>query len=93
MWLPVRDRAVAFVQERLDAQQAVHGYEVDDAARGVIIGAGYGDYILHRTGHSLGWLTHFLGVNIDNMETRDQRRSCRVSCLRLNQESTSRILL
>ncbi|HRW08227.1 MAG TPA: Xaa-Pro peptidase family protein [Caldilineaceae bacterium] len=69
-----RDRAVAFVQERLDAQQAVHGYEVDDAARGVIIGAGYGDYILHRTGHSLGWLTHFLGVNIDNMETQDQRQ-------------------
>lgn len=69
-----RDRAVAFVQERLNAQQPVHGYEVDDAAREVIFGAGYGDYILHRTGHSLGWLTHFLGVNIDNMETQDQRQ-------------------
>jgi len=69
-----RDRAVAFVQERLNGAQPVHGYEVDDVARAIIIQAGYGDYILHRTGHSLGWLTHFLGVNIDNMETQDQRQ-------------------
>lgn len=69
-----RDAAVKFVQDRLNTHQAVHGYEVDDAARAVIIGAGYGDYILHRTGHSLGWLTHFLGVNIDNLETQDQRQ-------------------
>ena len=69
-----RDAAVQFVQERLRANQAIHGYEVDDAARTVIFGAGYGDYILHRTGHSLGWLTHFLGVNIDNLETQDQRQ-------------------
>lgn len=69
-----RDQAVELVQARLSAQQSVHGYEVDDAARAVIIGGGYGDYILHRTGHSLGWLGHFLGVNIDNMETQDQRQ-------------------
>jgi Xaa-Pro aminopeptidase len=69
-----RDAAVQFVQARLGANQGVHGYEVDDAARAVIFGADYGDYILHRTGHSLGWLTHFLGVNIDNLETQDQRQ-------------------
>ena len=69
-----RDAAVKFVQDRLQAKQPVHGYEVDDAARAVIFGAGYGDAILHRTGHSLGWLTHFLGVNIDNLETQDQRQ-------------------
>jgi Xaa-Pro aminopeptidase len=69
-----RDAAVQFVQAQLGANQGVHGYEVDDAARAVIFGAGYGDYILHRTGHSLGWLTHFLGVNIDNLETQDQRQ-------------------
>ena len=69
-----RDAAVNFVQERLQANQPVHGYEVDDAARAVIFGAGYGEYILHRTGHSLGWLGHFLGVNIDNLETQDQRQ-------------------
>ena len=69
-----RDAAVNFVQDRLQANQPVHGYEVDDAARAVIFGAGYGEYILHRTGHSLGWLGHFLGVNIDNLETQDQRQ-------------------
>jgi len=69
-----RDAAVKAVQDRLSANQTVHGYEVDDAARAVIIDAGYGDYILHRTGHSLGWLGHFLGVNIDNLETQDQRQ-------------------
>ncbi len=69
-----RDRAVAFIQQRLDTHNLVHGYEVDDVAREIITNAGYGDYILHRTGHSLGWLTHFLGVNIDNMETQDQRQ-------------------
>lgn len=40
----------------------------------MIFGAGYRTYILHRTGHSLGWLGHFLGVNIDNLETQDQRQ-------------------
>lgn len=69
-----RDAAVQFVQAQFKAKQPIHGYEVDDAARAVIIGAGYGDAILHRTGHSLGWLGHFLGVNIDNLETQDQRQ-------------------
>lgn len=32
--------------------------DVDRAARGVIRGAGYGDYFLHRTGHGLGLDVH-----------------------------------
>lgn len=68
-----RDAAVALIQSRLDAGQSVAGYEVDDASRGVIEAAGYGPYFFHRTGHSLGWLDHFLGVNIDNLETQDRR--------------------
>jgi Xaa-Pro aminopeptidase len=35
---------------------------------------GYGDFFLHRTGHSIGDLVHGNGVNIDNLETRDQRK-------------------
>lgn len=31
---------------------------VDDAARGVIVAAGYGDYFTHRTGHGLGSEVH-----------------------------------
>ncbi len=32
--------------------------ELDDAARGVITGAGYGDYFIHSIGHHLGLETH-----------------------------------
>jgi len=69
-----RDRAVQFIQERLDAGEAVRGYEVDDACRAVIAEADYGQYFIHRTGHSLGPTGHYIGVNIDNLETQDRRR-------------------
>ena len=69
-----RDRAVEFMQERLDAGEDVHGYEVDDACREVIRKAGYGDAFFHRTGHSLGPTGHYIGVNIDNLETKDRRK-------------------
>jgi Xaa-Pro dipeptidase len=68
-----RDRAVAFIEDRLRNGQLVHGYEVDDVCRRVIADAGYGDYFIHRTGHSLGVTDHYLGVNIDNLETQDRR--------------------
>ncbi|MCU0510140.1 MAG: M24 family metallopeptidase [Anaerolineae bacterium] len=69
-----RDRAVAYANERLAAGGPVYGYEVDDACRKVIADAGYGDYFIHRTGHSLGTVGHANGVNIDNLETQDRRR-------------------
>jgi len=68
-----RDAAIAAVTAAMDAGEVIHGYEVDDACRNVIIDAGYGDYILHRTGHSLGPAVHWNGVNIDNLETQDRR--------------------
>jgi Xaa-Pro aminopeptidase len=40
----------------------------------VLRGAGYGDAILHRTGHSLGEAVHGNGVNMDDFETHDDRR-------------------
>jgi Xaa-Pro dipeptidase len=69
-----RDAAVALIEQRLAAGQPVYGYEVDDACRAVIAGAGYGENFIHRTGHSLGTTTHFNGVNIDNLETQDRRQ-------------------
>ena len=39
----------------------------------MIFDAGYGHTILHRTGHSLGPTGHYIGVNIDNLETQDRR--------------------
>ena len=68
-----RDTAIATIRQAFDAGNAVHGYEVDDAARRVIEEAGFGAGILHRTGHSLGPTTHWNGVNIDNVETQDRR--------------------
>lgn len=69
-----RKRAVEFVRQRFAAGQPVHGWEVDDACRAVVVAAGFGDYFVHRTGHSIGEEVHGNGVNIDNLETRDERR-------------------
>src|SRR5690606_29209764 len=56
--------------------EPVQGWQLDDAARDVITGAGYGAFIRHRTGHSLspGPAVHGLGMNLDNLETHDTRR-------------------
>ncbi|MEM1362254.1 MAG: Xaa-Pro peptidase family protein [Pseudomonadota bacterium] len=40
------------------AKPGVKAHVVDDAARGVIQKAGYGDYFVHRTGHGLGTEVH-----------------------------------
>lgn len=68
-----RDRGVAFLQEKTAAGEAVPGYRLDEVVRGHISDAGYGEYFVHRTGHSLGVFTHDKGVNIDSYETRDTR--------------------
>jgi len=68
-----RDAALEFVRSRYSAGQRVFGWEVDDACRAVVEKAGYGPYFLHRTGHSIGEEVHGNGVNIDNLETKDER--------------------
>jgi Xaa-Pro aminopeptidase len=69
-----RDAGVALVQSRIRAGQDVRGWEVDRAAASVLRDAGYGDRILHRTGHSLGEAVHGNGANMDDYETHDDRR-------------------
>lgn len=68
-----RNAAVRFVRERYAKQEKVCGWEVDDVCRAVVQKAGYGEFFLHRTGHSIGEEVHGNGVNIDNLETRDER--------------------
>jgi len=68
-----RDAALALVQERFAAGTPLFGWEVDDCCRAVVEEAGYGDFFVHRTGHSIGEEVHGNGVNIDNLETRDER--------------------
>ena len=69
-----RDAAVALVQRGVAGGQELRGWQVDRAASSVLRGAGYGDHILHRTGHSLGESVHGNGVNMDDYETHDDRR-------------------
>lgn len=70
-----RDAAVRLAQESWQARRPVQGWQLDDAARKVIVDAGFGDGVRHRTGHSLspGPRVHGLGVNLDNLETHDIR--------------------
>ena len=75
-WGVVRDArnaAVALLRERGKSKAPVTGASVDDAARGVIRAAGFGDYFVHRTGHSIDRELHGSGPHIDNFETEDDR--------------------
>ena len=69
-----RDAAIKLVRDRFAAGQPLQGYEVDDACRAVIDQAGYGQYFVHRTGHSIGQEVHGNGANMDNLETHETRR-------------------
>ena len=76
LWEAVRDAcdaAVTFLQERFDAGEDVRGFEVDDVSRNVIKERGYGEYFVHRTGHSMDIDLHGSGPNLDNLESRDDR--------------------
>lgn len=75
-----RDAAIGFARKRLAASERVEGREVDDTARRVITEAGFGDYFIHRTGHSIGHAVHADGANMDNYETRDERVLLPATC-------------
>jgi len=67
-----RDAAVALLRARW-GRAPVTGAELDDAARGVISKAGYGEFFPHRTGHSIDRDLHGSGPHLDNFETADDR--------------------
>jgi Xaa-Pro aminopeptidase len=75
-----RDAAIGRVQDAFRAGSPLQGWEVDQAARDVIERAGYGPYFCHRTGHSIGQETHGNGANMDNLETREERRVLPRTC-------------
>jgi len=41
---------------------------------------GYGDYFIHRTGHSIGTDVHSNGANMDDLEIHDERQILPNSC-------------
>jgi len=69
-----RKTAVQFIRNKFAKGETCFGCEVDDACRSVVKDAGYGDYFVHRTGHSIGEEVHGNGVNIDNLETKEERQ-------------------
>jgi Xaa-Pro aminopeptidase len=75
-----RDAAIARVRAAFAANQPLHGWEVDDAARQVIDAASHGPHFVHRTGHSIGQETHGNGANMDDLETHDERLVLRRTC-------------
>ncbi|MSQ93972.1 MAG: M24 family metallopeptidase [Gemmataceae bacterium] len=75
-----RDAAIAKVKSAFAAKQVLLGCEVDNACRAVIEKAGYGEYFVHRTGHSIGQEVHGNGANMDGLETREERRVLPRTC-------------
>jgi Xaa-Pro dipeptidase len=75
-----RDRAVERVKTTISKGDVLHGFEVDDAARGYIKEKGFGEFFVHRTGHSIGEEVHGTGANMDNLETHDERRVIPGTC-------------
>ena len=69
-----RDAAVKLVESSIRDGADLRGWQVDRACREVIDRAGFGEYFIHRTGHSLGEQVHGNGVHMDDYETHDDRR-------------------
>jgi Xaa-Pro dipeptidase len=75
-----RDTGIRLVQDAMAAGRSLRGFEVDDAVRGCIQSRGMGQFIRHRTGHSIGREVHGVGANLDNYETHDDRRIIPWTC-------------
>lgn len=75
-----RDAAIRSVQEAFSANKIIAGWEPDDAARGVIRGAGVADFFTHRTGHNIATEIHGSGAHLDNLETHDTRLILPYTC-------------
>jgi Xaa-Pro dipeptidase len=68
-----RDDAFDLINVRFKEGKEVRGYEADDASRNVIKDAGYEEYFIHRTGHSITTDLHGSGAHLDDFETKDER--------------------
>ncbi|HEU5219368.1 MAG TPA: M24 family peptidase [Gemmatimonadales bacterium] len=68
-----RDAALEVVHRAGKSGEPLPGYKVDRAARDVIEQAGFGEYFVHRTGHSIDQNLHGSGPHMDDYETKDDR--------------------
>jgi Xaa-Pro aminopeptidase len=75
-----RNEAIEFVKQSVLTKEPIAGYQVDDVARCHIEKAGFAQYFVHRTGHSIGADVHGAGANMDNYETHDVRQIIARTC-------------
>jgi len=75
-----RDAGVKAVIDGIGAGRRLAGWEVDRATRNHIKQKGYGEYFIHRTGHSIGTDVHSNGANMDDLEIHDERQLLPNSC-------------
>jgi Xaa-Pro aminopeptidase len=75
-----RDAAIQKVIGDVSAGKKLAGWEVDKAARDVLVDAGYSQYLNNRVGHSIGTEVHGNGANIDNFESHDERELIPNTC-------------
>jgi Xaa-Pro dipeptidase len=68
-----RDASLGLVRKAGAAGRTIAGWEVDRAARDVIEKAGFGEFFVHRTGHSIDQDLHGSGPHMDDYETKDDR--------------------
>ncbi len=76
VWTAVRDArdaALEVVRRAGQSGEPLAGYQVDRAARDVIERAGFGEFFVHRTGHSIDQNLHGSGPHMDDYETKDDR--------------------
>lgn len=69
-----RQSVVELLEQRLAAGEPVYGYEADRQTRSVFEKYGLAEFIMHRTGHSIGHECHSIGANLDDYETHDDRQ-------------------
>jgi Xaa-Pro aminopeptidase len=75
-----RDEALVYVRGALARGEEPAGADVDRRVRSVLVEAGYGPYLKHRTGHAIDAQLHGYGTNLDSVEFPDPRRLIEGSC-------------
>jgi len=69
-----RDAAIAAIRTAAAGGRPITGADADTAARRVVEQAGFGEWFVHRTGHSIDRDLHGSGPHLDDYETHDDRR-------------------
>lgn len=75
-----RDAGIEKVRTSVATGKTLCGWEVDKAARDVLVAEGYGEFLRSRVGHSIGTEVHGNGANMDNFESRDEREVIANTC-------------